>query len=298
MASKQPSKNISRRKFIRAAGIGLAGAAGAACQPIVVRVPQSDSKISATQIPATATPAPSPTPFTPTPTFETGQLDYLLTQDEIDFIAAHEVKEGDTSRPVVMMTYDDNAKYAQVRTILDAFNHYNLKASFFFIGEKMPLSAKAVRAIVEDGHLLCCHGWEHIYLLNLNKDQVNRQLENCFKAVDEIVPGYRLRFIRFPYGAGVGNDWLLNIAASWGLQHVHWTMGSGGLEKNTHDNVLRNVSNGAIVLSHMFRKYDIEQAEDIIVSLLEKGYSIETLETGRKPEDMYERKLIQDSLNK
>jgi hypothetical protein len=96
-----------------------------------------------------------------------------------------------------------------------------------------------------------------------------------------------LRFIRFPFGSGVGSQRLLKIAASWGLQHVYWSMGSGGLDKYTYDTVMRNVRNGAIVLSHMFRKYDIEQAEKIIVSLLEKGYQLETVETGRKLEDKF-----------
>ena len=275
---------------MKKAGIGLAGAVTAACQPITIRFgPGSDSDNLTPS--ATSTPRPTSTPRAPTPTFSPDQLPDLVNQDEMDFLANHEVREGDTSRPVVMMTYDDNAKYAQVRVILDAYNKHDVKATFFFIGEKIPLSAKAVRAIVDEGHLLGCHGYTHLDLQVLNDDQVNRQFERMFEATHEVVPGYRLRFIRFPYGNGQNDPRLLKIAASWGLQHVYWTTGSGGLDRNTHDTVLRNASNGAIVLSHMYRMYDIEQAEDIIVSLLDKGFSIETVETGRKSEDIYERSI-------
>lgn len=272
-------------------GIGLAGTALTACQPITIHFQNLDPVSEFPSSPPSSTPQPTPIPPPPIPTFSPEQLPALLSQEEIDFIANHEVREGDTSRPVVMMTYDDNAKYAQVRAILDAYNKHDMKATFFFIGEKMPLSAKAVRAIVDEGHLLGCHGYTHLDLQVLNDDQVNRQFERMFEATHEVVPGYRLRFIRFPYGNGAKDQRLLNIAASWGLQHVYWTTGSGGLHRNTHDTVLRNASNGTIVLSHMFRMYDIEQAEGIIVSLMDKGFSIETVETGRKPEDIYGRSI-------
>jgi peptidoglycan/xylan/chitin deacetylase (PgdA/CDA1 family) len=295
MDKKFKKMRISRRDFLIQAGIGLVGTTAAACQPIMAQPTPQDLDPQQTEIPATSTINPTNTTPpqtsthtpTPAPTFSPDQLPDLLTQEEIDFYPEHEIREGDTSRKVVMMTYDDNAKYDQVRTILDANNKYQMKASFFFIGEKISLSSKAVRAVVEEGHLLGCHGWVHDDFMNLTNSEVHRRIEKCFEAVHEIVPGYRMRFIRFPFGSGTGSKRLLKIAASWGLQHVYWTTGSGGLEKNTHDTVVRNVRNGSIVVSHMFRKYDVEQAEDIIVSLLEKGYTLETVETGRKPEDMF-----------
>ena len=232
-------------------------------------------------------PDPSATPAAPTPTFSPDRITDYLTQEEVQFISTHEVKSGDTSRPVIMMTYDDNAKYVQVRAILDAFNKYDKKATFFFLGEKIRLSAKAVRAIVEEGHLLGCHGWEHISLLNLDDNQLRRSFSLCFDALNEVAPGYRMRFIRFPFGSGTNNRWLLRAAADWGMQHVYWTMGSGGLESTTYDSVIRNVTNGSIVLSHMFRPFDVKQTGDIVSSLIDQGYSLETIETGRKPEDIF-----------
>jgi peptidoglycan/xylan/chitin deacetylase (PgdA/CDA1 family) len=214
-------------------------------------------------------------------------LPNLVSKEEKAFLAMHEIQEGDTNRPVVMMTYDDNAKYDDVRAILDAYNRNYAKATFFFIGEKVRLSSKAVRAIVEEGHTLGCHGYEHIDLSELTNNQINRQIEQSFDAVNEVVPGYRMRFIRFPFGNGMGDPRLLKIAADWGLQHVWWTMGSGGLDSGTYDNVMRNVKNGSIILSHMFRPYDVSQVEQIVENLLEKGYSLESVETGRKKEDVF-----------
>lgn len=281
--------NKSRREFLKKGGIGLAGLSLYACQRLVESEPTSTPVPLHTHTsPATATKttAPTQTPK-PTPTFSPTQLSDLVTPNEIEFLTAHEIKEGDTSRPVVMMTYDDTGSYKDVRTILDAFKSHNMKASFFYIGEKMYGSSKAVRAIVEEGHLLGCHGYAHNDFLRLSDDQINRRLEKSFQTVDEIVPGYRMRFIRFPYGSGVGSERILRVAAMWGLQHIYWSTGSHGNTRETHDIVVRNAQNGAIVLSHMYRQFDVEQAPEIVSSLVEAGFSLETVETGRAPSDIF-----------
>ena len=276
---------ISRRQFIRQAIVGSAGLALSSCRPLVISLERP------TAIPVTGWPTQQPIPTetqpVPTPTFSPDRLADYVTLEEARFIAEHEVKVGDESRPVVMMTYDDNAKYADVRQILDAFNKHNAKATFFFIGEKITFSAKAVRAIIAEGHLFGCHGWEHIDLTKLNDDQINRQISQCFDALNEVSPGYRMRFIRFPFGNGISSPRLLRVAAGWGLQHVAWTMGSGGMDRYTRDNIFRNVKNGSIVLSHMFRPYDVTQADEIVSGLIDQGFTLETIQTGRRMEDFF-----------
>lgn len=279
---------IGRRRFIKEAMIGLLGAVTAACQPNRVRTSFLNENTPTSIVP---TPTSQPTLVLPTPTstFSPDQLPVILSQEEVDFLSSHEITEGDISRPVMLMTYDDNGKYDQVRTILDAYNKYGVKTTFFFLGEKITLSSKAVRAVVEEEHLLACHGFEHINFQKLNNDQIYRQIEGCFDAVQEVIPGYRLRFIRFPFGNGTGDTRLLKLAANWGLQHVFWTTGSGGLTSDTYNSVMRNARNGAIILSHMFREFDVSQADRIVGSLVDRGYALETLETGRKLTDIYGR---------
>ena len=281
----------SRRNFFKHTGIGIAGFTIAACQsesrisPSFTTTPDNFviEKVSATN---TQIPISTKTPH-PTPPFHPDQIHSIVSQKEVDFLTSHEVHKGDTSRPVVMMTYDDNGKYSEVRQILDAYKAFNMKATFFFIGEKIPLSSKAVHAIVDEGHLLACHGYAHQDFLHLTDDQINRRIEKSFQAVDEVVPGYRMRFIRFPYGSGVGSERILRVVAQWGLQHIFWSTGSNGTIPGTHDTVMRNAENGAIVLSHMCRYYDVIQAAQIVESLVSTGFSLETVETGRAPEDVY-----------
>lgn len=105
--------------------------------------------------------------------------------------------------------------------------------------------------------------------------------------IDKVVPGYKVQFIRFPYGDSVGNLRVLRLAAQYGLQHIFWTMGSNGLIKNTKNIIASQVKNGSIVISHMFRYYDVKQAEDIVSTLIDKGFTLESVKTGRKTTDIY-----------
>jgi len=283
---------LKRRDFLKQAGISTAGFLLNACQMQYQNHIPTDIFPTSTQtaLPtpiATQTALPTHTQV-PMATFCTDQITRLVSENEIDFLVNHEVTKGDTSRKVIMMTYDDNGRYQEIRSILDAFKAFHMKATFFFIGEKIPLSSKAVHAVVDEGHLLACHGYAHNNFMALSNDQINRRIEKCFKVVDEIVPGYRMRFIRFPYGSGVGSERILRAVAQWGLQHIYWSTGSNGTIPDTLGTVMRNAENGAIVLSHMHRYYDINQAPEIVAGLVEAGYSLETIETGRAPEDKYQ----------
>jgi peptidoglycan/xylan/chitin deacetylase (PgdA/CDA1 family) len=308
------SSEYSRRDFLRLMGLTVLGGAITSCSPksiglnliktenpyiqkTLARATPTTNSNSPTKISPTDTPAHTAVvEEIPTATGNSGKEPTLtaypqigkFTQDKINFLTHHEVREGDTSLPVVMMTYDDVGTFKQVEVILKAFKKYSpSKATFFFTGEKILPSARVVRAIIEDGHIIGCHGWSHRSFSKLSDEKINLEIERCFEAIDKVVPGYRFQFIRFPYGDSVGNPRVLHLAAQYGMQHVYWTMGSNGLIKNTKSIVTSKVKNGSIVLSHMFRYFDVNQADEIVSALIEKGFSLESVKTGRKPEDIY-----------
>lgn len=71
------------------------------------------------------------------PTPATYPQNEKLSQEKIYFLTHHEVKEGDTSRPVVMITYDDVGTFKQVEMILKAYkNHTPSKATFFSLEKR------------------------------------------------------------------------------------------------------------------------------------------------------------------
>lgn len=135
---------------------------------------------------------------------------------------------------------------------------------------------------MNEGHLLGCHGSNHILFTHLNQADIDRQIELFLNLTDRIVPGYQIRYLRFPYGAR--DTVVRRIVAAWGLQSVGWSLESGGLDAKTAQRVISKASNGAIVLSHLLHKYDIIQAVDIVRGITANGFSLETVEQGIAPE--------------
>jgi peptidoglycan/xylan/chitin deacetylase (PgdA/CDA1 family) len=209
----------------------------------------------------------------------------LLTPAEIDFLAHHEVSHGDSSRPVILMTYDDGGRDAYVEMILQAYASLNARATFFIPGFWMANHSKTAEDIVAHGHLLGCHSYNHTAFTGMTKDAINQDIDKFLKLADQVLPGYRIRYFRFPYGDR--NQDVRDIVAQWGMQSVMWDVESGGLTDSTYSAVVDHVSNGSLVLSHSSRYYDAKQAGQIVQELLKRGYSIETVATGMAPQDQW-----------
>jgi peptidoglycan/xylan/chitin deacetylase (PgdA/CDA1 family) len=221
----------------------------------------------------------------PTPAFSYDHLSQLLSDEEIDFLTSHEVIQGDDTRPVVMLTYDDTINDKKLNHILDVYAEAKVKTSFFFIGIDLQNVATSIPRVVDEGHVIGFHGWKHIPMVSLSNDNVNEEFKLFTEAIDKILPGYRVRYFRAPYGAR--NDRIRKIGAQWGMQHVLWSLESGGTTPQTYHNVVDRVINGSVVLSHAIRYYDVTDADKIVAGVLKKGYKLETLDTGRAPADQW-----------
>ncbi len=185
-----------------------------------------------------------------------------------------------------MMTYDDFGSEEQIDKILDAFRRAGGKATFFYLGDHLLRSARSIERIVLGGHLLGCHGYFHEKpLTSLSASEVEAQFDQFFRDVAQIVPGYRVRFFRAPFGSI--NTEVRNLAARWGMQSVRWSFTSDGLTPKTRKIVLDNVKNGAIVLSHMYRYFDYMHADRITQGLIESGYQLVTVADGMKAADRF-----------
>ncbi|NTV37429.1 MAG: polysaccharide deacetylase family protein, partial [Anaerolineaceae bacterium] len=229
--------SISRRDFLkRMAALGLGAAALTACQQV-----QASTKIQMrlstrtltpeiTGIPATSTPHPT---LQPTQMFSPAQLPELLTPAEIDFMAVHEIWSGNEERPVVMMTYDDSGTEEQIDQILEAYRKVQGKATFFFLGDKLKNCARSIERIASSGHLIGCHAYSHETPLTLlSAEEVEWQFHQFYDVMGEILPGYRVRYFRAPFGAN--DDNVRRIAANWGMQSVRWGLPSDGISPKTY----------------------------------------------------------------
>ena len=85
-----------------------------------------------------------------------GILDDVYKVDDVDNIA----EEGDI--PKVYLTFDDGPS-SNTDAILDILDDYNVKASFFVVGQDIEEYGEEYKRIVDEGHTIGMHSFSHNY---------------------------------------------------------------------------------------------------------------------------------------
>ena len=106
------------------------------------------------------------------------------------FRADRELLTADGPMPVAYITFDDGPIPEVTPKVLDILARYDVKATFFMVGENIDKHPDVFRQVVEAGHSIANHTYNHIkgfrystkdYLANVAKweEACERQLSNC-----------------------------------------------------------------------------------------------------------------------
>jgi len=221
--------------------------------------------------------------------------DIVNVYNEKEFLSSHEVFQGDTSRNVVLMTYDDFSSHDNINLILDAYKEHGCKTSFFFPAgyDRRYLTLgnyrKEVERIVDEGHVFGCHGLVHDPYTTIDSSKIRSDVEKWLGIVGDIVPGYNVKWVRFPFGDR--NNRTRDIFAEYGMQSVMWSFESGGEDKDTYNRVTSKVRSPDIILNHTIRYYDAHEASRILDYMQSNNISVESVQTGLAPEDYLKSNL-------
>jgi len=124
---------------------------------------------------------------------------------------------------------------ANVDRILTLFDQYGVKGTFFTLGCLADQYPNMVKRIVDQGHELASHGWDHRRVTNLTPEEFRQDI-NRSKALLEDISGLPVKGYRAPsYSIGESNLWALDILADEGylysssivpIKHDHYGMPS------------------------------------------------------------------------
>ena len=121
------------------------------------------------------------------------------------------------------LTFDDGVTSSTSR-ILDILDKYQVKASFFFIGETIvrPENYLVLKRSYDSGHTIGNHTWSHQFLVRLNENKFNDEVmttQNGFISLDK---NPIKRYIRPPYGS-INQD-VYNKLTALNFTVVLWNM--------------------------------------------------------------------------
>lgn len=103
--------------------------------------------------------------------------------------------------------------------ILDLFDQHSVKATFFMLGWVAERYPGLIRRIVESGHELASHGYEHIRVTQQQPDQFRADVTRT-KALLEDMGGVPVRGYRAAsYSIGAKNLWALEVLQEAGHEY-------------------------------------------------------------------------------
>jgi len=193
------------------------------------------------------------------------------------------IAEVPTREKVVALTFDDGPHPDFTPAILDALEMYQVKATFFMIGERMQKYPQIVERVVADGHAIGNHTYDHPHdLESLASPEVIRELDDCEQIIEQMT-GRRTHLFRPP--RGLLNGTILTIAKEEGYQTILWTVSADHHDAPTPEamakRVLEHVRPGAIILAHdgtfASRIRDVRATPLIISELQRRGYRFVTV---------------------
>jgi len=104
--------------------------------------------------------------------------------------------------------------------VLDLLDHYQVKASFFVVGEVAARHPELLRLIHEKGHEIGCHGFSHQPLWKLNESLFEKELKEFHAVVEGILGKLTVKGFRAPcFSLDNRTRWALRVLVGFGYQY-------------------------------------------------------------------------------
>lgn len=191
----------------------------------------------------------------------------------------------------IYLTFDDGPS-AHTGRLLDILKQYDVKATFFVMGNAR-IYPDYVRRIVDEGHSIGIHSVTHDYnQIYASEEAFFSDLTGMQSIIEELT-GVKTYLMRFPGGSsnkvssfnpGIMTRLTRKVEEA-GFTYFDWNVSSGdaGATKSTKT-VYNNVTTGitgkkvSVVLQHDSKDYSIDAVESIIKWGLANGYTFRTLD--------------------
>jgi peptidoglycan/xylan/chitin deacetylase (PgdA/CDA1 family) len=145
----------------------------------------------------------------------------------------------------IYLTFDDGPIPEVTEWVLDILKQYQIKATFFCIGDNIKKNPEIFQRILEDGHFVGNHTQSHLNGWKTEDEVYFKNIEECSELVNS-------KLFRPPYGRiKKSQHSILNTQYSI----IMWDVLSGDFDAKTtpeqcYNNVIKNTKSGSIIVFH------------------------------------------------
>jgi len=191
---------------------------------------------------------------------------------------------GDTTQPVIYLTFDAGYENGSTEKILDTLQKHEVPAAFFLVGNYIEKNADLVRRMVSEGHIVGNHTMHHPDMSQISDgaafEKELTDLETLFRdTTGEEMPKY----YRPPQG--IYSEENLKMAQDlgyktvfWSLAYVDWNNDAQPTREEAFGKLIPRIHNGAVVLLHSTSRTNAEILDELLTKWKELGYRFGTLE--------------------
>lgn len=197
---------------------------------------------------------------------------------------------GAASAKKIALTFDDGPTSKHTEEITAILKHYNVPATFFFVGQNVLANPDVARRVSKDGFTIGNHSFTHAFQVHESKQRLAFEL-NATSHVIEEVTGIQPTYYRPPFLLTIGVDPTVNpyepISQTilWPLELGYVPVGADidskdWMAKDAGDIVMRTLTSaekGHIALFHD-EKHTVEALPAIIEALRSEGYTFVSLD--------------------
>ena len=230
-------------------------------------------------------------------------LSLIITSFSYFFILKNETKDKNvsniinTEEKIAYLTFDDGPS-KNTEKILSILDNYNIKATFFVVGPKSTFKNNLLKKIVQSGHQLAIHSYEHNYnYIYSSKENYLKDFYACLNWIKQIT-GIAPSIYRFPGGSSntIAHKSLIKSIISEleskGFTHADWNVDTLDsyvksdpykITNNALTAIKKNENNKhyyQTVLMHddIYKPATIEALPNLIEKIITKGYIFKPLD--------------------
>ena len=207
----------------------------------------------------------------------------LLAAVLICFSPICEAESLDCGAKLLAITFDDGPG-PYTAGLLDELAARGVKATFFVSGYRAANYPETLKRIVDEGHQLANHTYNHANLNTLSAAKVRKEISS----VQELITaagGDDPAYIRPPYG-NANQTVRSNVSVpliNWAVDPLDWKYRNADTVCN---NIVSGAYDGAIILVHDIHKTSVPGALAAIDELLDEGYEFVTVK------DLFKRRGV------
>jgi len=189
-----------------------------------------------------------------------------------------------TSKKEIALTFDDWASEERVKEILDVLDKYDVKSTFFLIGKGVEKDPQLARLIVERGHEVASHSYNHLDVTTMTPEELQEDVVMAHRALTYALQEEPLLYFR--PNKGLINEESAKVIAATGVKSIamydiasfDWNLEY--TVSDIYNRVMSRVGPGKVIVMHVLDGTKTVEALPVIIEKLQKdGYSFAKMST-------------------